>query len=172
MRVCILVTIRLPLMPDSMALTTLVTLSTKLLPVLWAATVGAFRWTLEARKVEWSLNGITPPPMATLVDINVPLVIPLAKLGHPSCRLISTERPLALLEMTAKLWLTKVRVRIVVPPPIRPVHLPYLGRRTLLKVMVPVVTIRLSGLFRTLGNMVELSNRDTTPTLFPGAPPF
>ncbi len=134
--------------------------------------MGALRWTFEARNVEWSVKGITPPPMPTLVEMSAPLVIPLARLGHPLCRLISTSRPLALFDMTAKLWVTRVLERVPVPPRIRARHLPHLGRRVLLKVMVPVVTIRLSGLFRTLGNMVELSRVDTTPILFPGAAPF
>ncbi len=137
-----------------------------------AASVVAFRWTFDARNVDWELNGITPPPIATLVLMSICLVLPLARLGHPSSRLMSTERPLALLEMTPKLWRTSLLVSIVVPARIRWVQLPYCGERPLLKFIVPVVTIRLNGLFRRFGNMVEPSSTDTGPIMFPPAAPF
>ncbi len=126
--------------PVRIRLTRLITNLTLSLTNFSEATVGAFIWTFEARNGAWSLNGITPPPIATLVPLSLPLVIPLASLGNPAWRLTSTRRPLALFDITPQFSDIKVLVTVRVPEIIRPRHLPNLGRRVLQNEIVPVVT--------------------------------
>lgn len=110
---------------------------------------------MSAIKGDLGLQGIAPPPVATPMASISRLVCPLATLTE--CKLISIKRPLALPEIIPKFWPRSRRVSCRVPLTIRVEQIPNLGCRVLLKVIVPVVTIRLRGLFRALGNIVPLN---------------
>lgn len=133
--------------------------------VLWqlcAAIVGALTCRFEAITGGCGLPGIVPPPSATRVLLSPRLFLRLAMLWLT--RLIRNRRPLALLEMTWQLCVVSVVVTVPVPVMIRCRQLVKVGLSVLPKVIVPVVTMRTSGLFRALG---KISDRSPPLTLGP-----
>lgn len=107
------------------------TIPTLVMFTLWAAIVGAFRCMLEAMNGSWALLGIAPPPVATRMSLRCVLSLPLAYLLL--CRLTSTRRPLALLDISPILCVRNLVVRVRVPLMTPWVHLPNLGPSVLLK---------------------------------------
>lgn len=71
--------------------------------------------------------------------------------------LTRVRRALAFLSIGCTLCVVRVVERVRVPCIIRVVHLRHLGDVVLCSVMVPVVIVRTSGLFRTTGNIVPLT---------------
>lgn len=86
---------------------------------------------LEAMKGSWALLGMAPPPVATRISLRWVLSLPLAYLLL--CRLRSTRRPLALLDISPMLWVRSLVVTVRVPLMTPCVHLPNLGPSVLLK---------------------------------------